>query len=80
MMRKKSVQSMDSRLETMVENAFYAVNPPDSVALPMREETPLVSAVSLKVYPRSAMLKRREYQRGKLNAANRLTETCFQAK
>ena len=29
MMRKKAVQALDSRLSTMIENAYYYCNPPD---------------------------------------------------
>ena len=28
-MRKKAVQALDSRLSTMIENAYYYCNPPD---------------------------------------------------
>ncbi|CAG0922644.1 unnamed protein product [Notodromas monacha] len=37
LMRKKTVQSLDSRYETMVENAYYFVNPPDLPAISAQE-------------------------------------------
>lgn len=37
MMRKKSVMVLDSRYVTQIENAYYYVNPPDSVAIPKKE-------------------------------------------
>lgn len=37
MMRKKSVMVLDSRYVTQIENAYYYVNPPDSVAIAKKE-------------------------------------------
>lgn len=37
MMRKKAVMVLDSRYVTQIENAYYYVNPPDSVAIPKKE-------------------------------------------
>lgn len=35
MMRKKSVMNLDSRYVTMIENAYFFVNPPDTVVTPV---------------------------------------------
>ncbi len=35
MMRKKSAMNLDGRYVTMIENAFYYVNPPDTIAAPV---------------------------------------------
>lgn len=41
MMRKKAVMALDSRYVTQIENAYYYVNPPESVAVP-RKQRPLM--------------------------------------
>ncbi|XP_065347626.1 regulator of nonsense transcripts 2 [Cloeon dipterum] len=40
MMRKKSVMALDSRYVTMIENAYYQVDPPEVSPSQMREELP----------------------------------------
>jgi len=40
MMRKKSVMALDSRYVTMVENAYYHVDPPELGPGQMQEELP----------------------------------------
>lgn len=37
MMRKKAVMALDSRYVTQIENAYYFVNPPESVSIPRKE-------------------------------------------
>lgn len=37
MMRKKAVMKMDSRYVTQIENAYYFVNPPETVAITIKE-------------------------------------------
>ena len=37
MMRKKAVQAVDSRLSTMVENAYYYCNPPERQKVNLEE-------------------------------------------
>lgn len=41
MMRKKSVMNLDSRYVTMIENAYYYVNPPETVSTPIVRLPPL---------------------------------------
>ncbi|KAI8992403.1 armadillo-type protein [Pilobolus umbonatus] len=41
MMRKKTVQHLDSRYSLMVENAYYQANPPDKPAIHIKERTPM---------------------------------------
>uniref|UniRef100_A0A1B6CUR7 Regulator of nonsense transcripts 2 n=1 Tax=Clastoptera arizonana TaxID=38151 RepID=A0A1B6CUR7_9HEMI len=41
MMRKKAVMALDSRYVTMIENAFYHVNPPETSLLKIKERPPL---------------------------------------
>lgn len=38
-MRKKTVQHLDSRYATMVENAYYQANPPDKSAIKVKERS-----------------------------------------
>ena len=45
MLRKKSVQSFDSRHVTMIENAFYYCNPPE------RQKVSIASTVDLHIVP-----------------------------
>ncbi|KAG1175001.1 hypothetical protein G6F70_000728 [Rhizopus microsporus] len=40
-MRKKTVQHLDSRYSLMVENAYYQANPPDKPAVQIKERTPM---------------------------------------
>lgn len=40
MMRKKAVMALDSRYVTMIENAYYFVNPPDSTMSSKKERPP----------------------------------------
>ncbi|KAL9560274.1 hypothetical protein MBANPS3_000001 [Mucor bainieri] len=40
-MRKKTVQHLDSRYATMVENAYYQANPPDKSAIKVKERSPM---------------------------------------
>lgn len=37
MMRKKSVLTLDSRYVTQIENAYYSVNPPEGIAIAVKE-------------------------------------------
>lgn len=37
MMRKKAVMALDSRYVTQIENAYYFVNPPETVSIPRKE-------------------------------------------
>lgn len=41
MMRKKSVQAVDSRLSTMIENAYYYCNPPERQKVQVKERPPM---------------------------------------
>ncbi|XP_069694080.1 regulator of nonsense transcripts 2-like isoform X2 [Periplaneta americana] len=41
MMRKKSVTALDSRYVTMIENAFYYVDPPDTAPFVKKERPPM---------------------------------------
>ncbi|PNF37933.1 hypothetical protein B7P43_G03899 [Cryptotermes secundus] len=41
MMRKKSVTALDSRYVTMIENAFYYVDPPDTAPFVRKERPPM---------------------------------------
>lgn len=41
MMRKKSVMNLDSRYVTMIENAYYYMNPPETVSTPVMKLPPL---------------------------------------
>jgi len=41
MMRKKAVQALDSRLSTMIENAYYYCNPPDRQKVQVKERPPM---------------------------------------
>src|SRR5687768_16020688 len=41
MMRKKAVQNLDERANLMLENAFYACNPPDTEASVRKQRPPL---------------------------------------
>lgn len=41
MMRKKAVMALDSRYVTQIENAYYYVNPPESVTIPKKERPPM---------------------------------------
>ncbi|KAI8891377.1 ARM repeat-containing protein [Backusella circina FSU 941] len=40
-MRKKTVQHLDSRYALMVENAYYQANPPDKAAIHVKERSPI---------------------------------------
>ena len=40
MMRKKCVLALDSRYITMIENAYYYVNPPEVIATSVKERPP----------------------------------------
>lgn len=40
MMRKKAVTALDSRYVTMIENAYYFVNPPESGPGIVKKERP----------------------------------------
>ena len=41
MMRKKSVTALDSRYVTIIENAFYYVDPPDTAPFVKKERPPV---------------------------------------
>ena len=41
MMRKKVAMKLETRYETMIENAFYYSNPPEVVAAPRKERPPM---------------------------------------
>eukprot|EP01114_Cavostelium_apophysatum_P008182 TRINITY_DN2050_c0_g1_i2.p1 TRINITY_DN2050_c0_g1~~TRINITY_DN2050_c0_g1_i2.p1 ORF type:complete len:1232 (-),score=430.22 TRINITY_DN2050_c0_g1_i2:182-3877(-) len=50
MMRLKNTQNLQSRLETMVENAFYQCIPPENQAKKVKEEPPLKQYVRKLIY------------------------------
>lgn len=50
MMRKKSALAMDIRYVTMIENAFFFVNPPEGGALRIKERPPLHSFIRKILY------------------------------
>ncbi|CAB0039926.1 unnamed protein product [Trichogramma brassicae] len=41
MMRKRQVTSLDPRYVTLIENAYYSINPPESVTIVKKERPPL---------------------------------------
>lgn len=50
MMRKKSALTMDVRYVTMIENAFFFVNPPEGGALRVKERPPIHSFIRKILY------------------------------
>ncbi|KAJ4432503.1 hypothetical protein ANN_21123 [Periplaneta americana] len=50
MMRKKSVTALESRYVTMIENAFYYVNPPDIVSVEKIEQPPMHQFIQKLLY------------------------------
>lgn len=49
-MRKKSALAMDIRYVTMIENAFFFVNPPEGGTLRIKERPPLHSFIRKILY------------------------------
>lgn len=49
-MRKKSALAMDIRYVTMIENAFFFVNPPEGGALRVKERPPIHSFIRKILY------------------------------
>ncbi|KAI9475926.1 MAG: armadillo-type protein [Benjaminiella poitrasii] len=49
-MRKKSVQHLDSRYALMVENAYYQANPPDKPAIQVKERSPMELYIRKLIY------------------------------
>jgi regulator of nonsense transcripts 2 len=49
MMRKKSVMALDTRYVTMIENAYYHVDPPEAGPGQTREELPMLQQYIIKI-------------------------------
>lgn len=49
-MRKKAALTMDVRYVTMIENAFFFVNPPEGGALKVKERPPIHSFIRKILY------------------------------
>eukprot|EP00795_Rhopilema_esculentum_P002036 gene2037-17601_t len=50
MMRKKTVQAVDSRLSTMIENAYYYCNPPERQKVQVKERPPMQEYIRKLLY------------------------------
>jgi len=50
MMRKKTALAMDSRYVTMIENAFFFVNPPEGSTVKIKERPPLHAFIRKTLY------------------------------
>lgn len=50
MMRKKAVMALDSRYVTQIENAYYHVNPPETIAIPRKERPVLHQFIRKSLY------------------------------